>query len=55
MVTDQFFGFLVRPAIGLALCWSPKPDTPARCCTLPPGHEGDHRHEYSGATWPNRK
>ncbi|MFF8843151.1 hypothetical protein ACF08N_10510 [Streptomyces sp. NPDC015127] len=38
--------------VGLALCWSPKPDAPVRCCTLPPDHAGDHFHEYSGASWP---
>ncbi|MFP1626932.1 hypothetical protein ACLB9X_17540 [Streptomyces sp. 5K101] len=40
----------MRP-VGLPLCWSPKPDAPVRCCTPPPGHAGDHFHEYSGATW----
>jgi hypothetical protein len=37
---------------GLTLCWSPKPDAPARCCTHQMGHEGDHYHEYSDVTWP---
>jgi hypothetical protein len=45
-------GLPVRPA-GLALCWEPKPDAPARCCTRAPGHDGNHHHEYSGATWPS--
>lgn len=43
----------VRPA-KLPLCWEAKPDAQARCCTRPPGHEGDHEHEYSGATWPQK-
>lgn len=39
----------------LSLCWMPKPDAPARCCTLEDSdHEGDHYHEYSGASWPRR-
>lgn len=42
-----------RP-VGLALCWEAKPDAPARSCTRRPGHDGDHFHEYSGATWPRR-
>lgn len=44
----------IRPT-GLAICWEAKPDAPARCCTLPPGHLGDHFHEYSGASWPRAR
>ncbi|MGR8010410.1 hypothetical protein [Streptomyces hypolithicus] len=41
----------VRPA-GLSICWEPKPDTPVRCCTIQdPQHDGDHFHEYPGASW----
>jgi hypothetical protein len=43
----------VQRPVGLSICWEPKPDTPARCCTIKdPHHPGDHEHEYSGATWP---
>jgi Ni,Fe-hydrogenase I large subunit len=39
-----------------ALCWVPMPKNPTRRCTNPdPSHDGDHEHEYSGATWPRYK
>ncbi|MEV8311959.1 hypothetical protein AB0P36_32735 [Streptomyces flavidovirens] len=35
------------------LCWVPMMHNPTRRCTNPdPHHQGDHVHEYSGATWP---
>ena len=33
-------------------CWESFPSAPARNCTHPPGHEGDHHHEYTGVSWP---
>ncbi|MFF0449666.1 hypothetical protein ACFYT4_25190 [Streptomyces sp. NPDC004609] len=41
-----------RQGLGLDLCWVPKPDAPARNCTLGSGHEGDHHHEYADVVWP---
>ncbi|MGW4032885.1 DUF7848 domain-containing protein [Streptomyces sp. NPDC004838] len=37
---------------GPDLCWVPKPDAPARNCTLGSGHESDHYHEYADVAWP---
>ncbi|MGW8953038.1 hypothetical protein [Streptomyces sp. NPDC055709] len=33
-------------------CWEPYTEAPAKNCTLPPGHDGQHEHEYTGLSWP---
>jgi hypothetical protein len=35
-----------------AVCWAPMPRSRTRNCTLPPGHKGEHHHEYTGSSWP---
>ncbi|MGW6456662.1 hypothetical protein ACWF94_12190 [Streptomyces sp. NPDC055078] len=35
-----------------ALCGALRPEARKIFCTHPPGHEGDHHHEYTGTSWP---
>jgi hypothetical protein len=45
----------IKRPVRLSLCWVPKPEAPNRCCTIKdPNHEGDHHHEYTGASWPRK-
>ncbi|MEU3045290.1 hypothetical protein ABZ705_01980 [Streptomyces sp. NPDC006984] len=50
---------LAEPSRGVLpdppLCWDQMPGNATRHCTIEdPLHDGDHHHEYSGASWPRR-